>query len=64
MQFYTGNFLTGTLVGISDHIYRQTDGRTFETQHFPNSPNQPSFPFTELKPGQQFNSTTIFQFSR
>ena len=53
-----------TLVGISDHIYRQTDGHTFETQHFPNSLNQPNFPSTELKPGQQFNSTTIFQFSR
>jgi aldose 1-epimerase len=52
------------LVGISDHIYRQTDGYAFETQHFPNSPNQPNFPSTELKPGQQFNSTTIFQLSR
>lgn len=64
MQFYAGNFLTGTLVGISDHIYRQTDGYTFETQRFPNSTNQPNFPSTELKPGQQLNSTTIFQFSR
>jgi aldose 1-epimerase len=64
VQLYTGNFLTGTLVGISDHIYRQTDGYAFETQHFPNSPNQPNFPSTELKPGQQFNSTTIFQLSR
>jgi aldose 1-epimerase len=42
VQFYTGNFLTGTLVGISDHIYRQTDGYAFETQHFPNSPNRPT----------------------
>ena len=54
VQFYIGNFLTETLVGISDHIYRQTDGYAFETQHFPNSPNQPNFPSTELKPGQQF----------
>jgi aldose 1-epimerase len=63
VQFYSGNFLNGTLVGISGHIYRQSDGYTFETQHFPNSPNQPNFPSTELKPGQAFNSTTIFQFS-
>jgi aldose 1-epimerase len=63
VQFYSGNFLTGTLVGISGHIYRQSDGYTFETQHFPNSPNQPSFPSTELQPGQVFSSSTIFQFS-
>ncbi len=63
VQFYSGNFLTGTIVGISGHIYRQSAGYTFETQHFPNSPDQPSFPSTELKPGQRFNSTTIFQFS-
>jgi aldose 1-epimerase len=63
VQFYSGNFLTGTIVGISGHIYRQAAGYTFETQHFPNSPNQPNFPSTVLNPGQQFNSTTIFQFS-
>lgn len=63
VQFYTGNYLDGTLVGISGHIYRQGDGYTFETQHFPDSPNQPNFPSTVLKPGQRFNSTTIFDFS-
>jgi aldose 1-epimerase len=63
VQFYSGNFLTGTLVGISGHTYRQGAGYTFETQHFPNSPNQPNFPSTELKAGQTFNSTTIFAFS-
>ena len=63
VQFYSGNFLNGTLVGISGHIYRQSDGYTFETQHFPNSPNQPNFPSTVLNPGQVFNSTTIYQFS-
>ena len=63
VQFYSGNFLNGTLVGTSGHIYRQSDGYMLETQHFPNSPNQPSFPSTELRPGQQFNSTTIYQFS-
>jgi aldose 1-epimerase len=63
VQFYTSNFLNGTLVGISGHIYRQTQAYTFETQHFPNSPNQPSFPSTELDAGQTFTSTTIFAFS-
>src|SRR6266536_3082530 len=63
VQFYTGNFLNGTLVGISGHISRQTDGYTFETQHFPDSPNHPNFPSTVLRPGHPFNSTTIYQFS-
>ena len=62
VQFYSGNFLNGTLVGISGHTYRQSAGYTFETQHFPDSPNQPNFPSTELKVGQVFNSTTIYQF--
>jgi aldose 1-epimerase len=63
VQFYTSNFLNGTLVGISGHIYRQTQAYTFETQHFPNSPDQPSFPSTELDAGKTFTSTTIFAFS-
>jgi aldose 1-epimerase len=63
VQFYSGNFLTGTLVGISGNTYRQGAGYTFETQHFPNSPNQPNFPTTELGPGKTFASTTIFAFS-
>jgi aldose 1-epimerase len=63
VQFYSGNFLTGTLVGISGDTYRQGAGYTFETQHFPNSPNQPNFPTTELKAGATLNSTTIFAFS-
>jgi len=63
VQFYTGNFLDGHLVGISGHTYRQTAGYTFETQHFPDSPNEPTFPSTELKAGQTFDSTTIFAFS-
>jgi aldose 1-epimerase len=62
VQFYTSNFLNGTLVGISGHIYRQTQAYTFETQHFPNSPNQPSFPSTELGAGKTFTSTTVFAF--
>jgi len=63
VQVYTSNFLNGTLIGISGHAYRQGAGYTFETQHFPNSPNQPNFPSTELKAGQTTNSTTIFAFS-
>jgi aldose 1-epimerase len=63
VQFYTGNYLTGALVGTSGRTYRQSAGYTFETQHFPNSPNQPNFPSTELDPGQVYSSTTIFQFS-
>jgi aldose 1-epimerase len=63
VQFYSGNFLTGTLVGISGHTYRQSAGYTFETQHFPNSPNQPNFPSTELGPGKTFTSSTVFAFS-
>ncbi|HEX6524781.1 MAG TPA: aldose epimerase family protein [Streptosporangiaceae bacterium] len=63
VQFYTSNFLNGTLVGISGHIYRMTQAYTFETQHFPNSPNQKNFPSTELDAGKTFNSTTIFAFS-
>jgi aldose 1-epimerase len=64
VQFYSGNFLNGTLVGISGHIYRQSSGYTFETQHFPDSPNQANFPSTVLRPGQVFNSSTIFAFGR
>ena len=63
VQFYSGNFLNGTLVGISGHTYRQGAGYTFETQHFPNSPNEPDFPSTVLGPQMTLNSTTIFAFS-
>ncbi|HEY2126840.1 MAG TPA: aldose epimerase family protein [Streptosporangiaceae bacterium] len=63
VQFYSGNFLNGTLVGISGHTYRQGAGYTFETQHFPDSPNQPAFPSTTLGPGKTFVSTTIFAFN-
>jgi aldose 1-epimerase len=62
LQFYSGNFLTGTLVGCGGRPYLQGWGYTFETQHFPDSPNQPGFPSTVLRPGQVFNSSTIFEF--
>ena len=63
LQFYSGNFLDGRLVGTSGRIYRQSDGLALETQHFPDSPNQPSFPSTELRPGEVYDSTTVFKFA-
>lgn len=63
IQFYAGNFLDATLVGSGGHIYRQSDGFALETQHFPDSPNQPHFPSTVLRPGQTYRSTTIYKFT-
>src|SRR5215211_7258794 len=63
MQFYTGNFLDATLTGKSGKTYPRRSGFCFETQHYPDSPNQPSFPTTTLKKGQTFKSTTIYKFS-
>ena len=63
VQFYSGNFLEGTFAGASGAVYRQGDAFCLETQHFPDSPNQPTFPSTELAPGETFRSTTIFAFS-
>jgi aldose 1-epimerase len=62
MQFYTGNFLDGTLTGKSGKIYQRRFGFCFETQHYPDSPNQPSFPTTTLKKGATYRSTTIYRF--
>jgi aldose 1-epimerase len=63
IQFYSGNFLDGTLVGTSGKVYRQSDGFALETQHFPDSPNKPNFPSTVLRPGQVYQTTTIYKFS-
>ncbi len=63
IQIYTANGLNGSVVGSSGTAYRQTEAFTLETQHFPDSPNKPTFPTTELKPGQQFHSITIFRFA-
>jgi aldose 1-epimerase len=62
LQFYTGNFLDGTKCGSAGTLYRQTDGFTLETQHFPDSPNQPAFPSTVLRPGQTYRHSTEFRF--
>jgi aldose 1-epimerase len=63
IQFYSGNFLDGTLVGGAGKMYRQGDGFALETQHYPDSPNQEAFPSTLLEPGETFESTTIYAFS-
>ncbi len=63
LQFYAGNFLDATLVGASGRLYRQSDGFALETQHFPDSPNKPGFPSTVLRPGERFESTTVYRFS-
>ena len=63
IQFYSGNFLDGTLVGTSGNVYRQTDGFALETQHFPDSPNQPDFPSTVLRPGEEYETATVYRFS-
>lgn len=63
LQLYTGNFLDGSITGKEGRIYNRRFAFCLETQHFPDSPNHPSFPSTELKAGQEFHSVTVFQFS-
>ncbi|HET7413462.1 MAG TPA: aldose epimerase family protein, partial [Pararhizobium sp.] len=61
IQFYTGNFLND-VKGKNGNVYRHWGGFTLEAQHFPDSPNEPNFPSTELKPGQKYTQTTIYKF--
>jgi aldose 1-epimerase len=63
VQFYTGNFLDGTITGKQGHVYKKHYGFCLETQHFPDSPNHPSFPNTILRPGETFHEKTVFKFS-
>ena len=63
IQFYSGNFLDGTLYGAAGQAYRQGDGLALETQHYPNSPNQPEFPSTVLQPGEEYVTSTTYAFS-
>jgi aldose 1-epimerase len=63
VQFYTGNFLDGTIAGKDGKVYGHRAALCLETQHFPDSPNHPKFPSTELKPGQKYHSVTVFRFS-
>ncbi len=60
VQFYTGNFLDGTITGKNGRVYQQRSGFCLETQHFPDSPNQPTFPSTTLRPGETYRSRTVF----
>lgn len=62
LQFYSGNFLDGSIRGKSGHVYGFRSALVLETQHFPDSPNQPNFPSTILRPGQEFWSQTVFAF--
>jgi aldose 1-epimerase len=63
VQFYTGNFLDGTLKGKGGHVYPMRAALCLETQHYPDSPNHPSFPTTLLKPDQTYQTTTVYRFS-
>jgi len=63
VQFYSGNFLDGTITGKQGHVYKHRYGLCLETQHYPDSPNHPEFPSSILRPGQTFKSQTVFKFS-
>jgi len=62
IQFYSGNFLDGSITGKGGAVYRRRTGLCLETQHFPDSPNQPGFPSTILEPGQTYRSRTVWTF--
>ena len=63
MQFYSGNFLDGSIVGKQGRVYLKHSGCCLEPQHFPDSPNHPNFPSTVLRPGEQYRHATVFKFS-
>jgi aldose 1-epimerase len=63
LQFYSGNFLDGTDMGKGGVVYEHRSGLCLEPQHFPDSPNQPDFPSTVLRPGETYRSTTVYRFS-
>jgi len=62
LQFYSGNFLNGTLIGKNNFKYQKHAGLCLETQHFPDSPNYPDFPSTILHPGDVYNFKTTYSF--
>jgi aldose 1-epimerase len=62
IQFYSGNFLDGSLTGKDGAVYNYRNGFCLETQHFPDSPNKPEFPSTILRPGEEYHTTTVFRF--
>lgn len=63
LQFYAGNFLDGTLTGKGSIVYQRRTGLCLETQHFPDSPNQPHFPSTVLRPGERYSTHTEYVFT-
>ncbi|MBI4660305.1 MAG: galactose mutarotase [Verrucomicrobia bacterium] len=63
LQFYTGNFLDGSITGKGGWVYAFRNGFCMEPQHYPDSPNQPNFPVVVLKPGQTYRNTIIYRFS-
>jgi aldose 1-epimerase len=63
VQFYSGNFLDGTVTGKHGHIYRQGDGLCLEPQVFPDTPNHPDFPTARLNPGQAYSNVMVYRFS-
>ena len=63
IQFYTGNFLDGTIHGKGGKVYPRRSAFCLETQHYPDSPNHPEFPTAELKPGEKYHTTTVYRFS-
>ena len=62
IQFYSGNFLDGTIAGKGGRIYGHRSGFCLETQHYPDSPNQPGFPSTILRPGEEYGTRTVLIF--
>lgn len=63
VQFYSGNFLDGTITGKGGTVYQHRWGLCLETQHYPDSPNHPNFPSTILRPGQKYETVTVYRFS-
>ncbi len=63
VQFYTGNFLDGSVIGKGGNAYQRRFGFCLETQHYPDSPNHPEFPTCILKPGEQYHQKTVYKFS-
>jgi aldose 1-epimerase len=62
VQFYTGNFLDGTITGKRGRVYKKRYGFCLETQHYPDSPNKPDFPSTVLRPGAEYSTRTVYKF--
>jgi aldose 1-epimerase len=63
LQFYSGNFLDGTITGKGGWVYQFRDAFCMEPQHYPDSPNKPGFPSVELKPGETYHNVIEYKFS-